>query len=149
MRVVAFVLVLIHSLQAEAEAEVLELDDSNFENTISTFDLVFVDFYAPWCGHCKRLSPEVHTFQSNKLGSIFSLQQHNLPIQIPSPSVALILFHLRLQLDEAAPLLAAFNQPILIAKLNADKFPSLAHKYAVQYVLPYSFTLSFFIHLMT
>lgn len=38
---------------------VLELDESNFDSTISTYDYVFVDFYAPWCGHCKRLAPEV------------------------------------------------------------------------------------------
>lgn len=44
------------------DGKVLELDESNFDAVISTFDLVFVDFYAPWCGHCKRLSPEVYIY---------------------------------------------------------------------------------------
>ncbi|XP_028782878.1 protein disulfide-isomerase 5-2 [Neltuma alba] len=100
---VASVFLLIHSLLLNFSAfssaqpfsvdgTVLELDESNFDSVISTFDLVFVDFYAPWCGHCKRLSPE---------------------------------------LDAAAPALAALKEPIVIAKVNADKFTSLAKKYDV------------------
>jgi len=41
------------------DGKVLELDNSNFDSVIANFDYVFVDFYAPWCGHCKRLSPEL------------------------------------------------------------------------------------------
>lgn len=74
------------------DGSVLELDESNFDSAISTFDIILVDFYAPWCGHCKRLSPE---------------------------------------LDAAAPMLAKLNAPILVAKLNADKFTRLASKYEI------------------
>ncbi|XP_057469829.1 protein disulfide-isomerase 5-2 [Actinidia eriantha] len=47
------------SNQFAIDGKVLELTESNFDAAISTFDYIFVDFYAPWCGHCKRLSPEL------------------------------------------------------------------------------------------
>ncbi|KAE9457476.1 hypothetical protein C3L33_10619, partial [Rhododendron williamsianum] len=50
------------SSQFSIDGKVLELDESNFDAAISSFDYVFVDFYAPWCGHCKRLSPEGRSY---------------------------------------------------------------------------------------
>lgn len=44
--------------------KVLELDESNFDAAISSFDYILVDFYAPWCGHCKRLAPQVYFLYS-------------------------------------------------------------------------------------
>ncbi|KAI3972975.1 hypothetical protein MKX01_019633 [Papaver californicum] len=44
---------------AAADGKVLELVDSNFDSAIASIDFLLVDFYAPWCGYCKRLSPEL------------------------------------------------------------------------------------------
>lgn len=39
-------------------SDVLELSDSDFSTRVAETDTTLVMFYAPWCGHCKRLKPE-------------------------------------------------------------------------------------------
>ncbi|KAL2497323.1 Protein disulfide-isomerase 5-2 [Abeliophyllum distichum] len=78
--------------QFKVNGKVLELEESNFGAAISTFDYILVDFYAPWCGHCKRLAPE---------------------------------------LDKAAPVLAGLKQPIIVAKIDADRYKRLASKHEI------------------
>mmetsp|Transcript_10168 Transcript_10168/g.13880 ORF Transcript_10168/g.13880 Transcript_10168/m.13880 type:complete len:133 (-) Transcript_10168:433-831(-) len=45
------------SLWVDASANVKVLDDSNYKESISDGKLYLIKFYAPWCGHCKRLAP--------------------------------------------------------------------------------------------
>ena len=40
------------------ENNILVLDDSNFEEVLGLHPLLLVKFYAPWCGHCKKLAVE-------------------------------------------------------------------------------------------
>eukprot|EP00899_Mesostigma_viride_P016032 jgi/Mesvir1/2442/Mv22171-RA.1 len=51
---------------------VITLTSANFSNVVHEGNkAVLVDFYAPWCGHCKRLAPEY-----SKLGLVVARDPH-------------------------------------------------------------------------
>ncbi|CAG9855345.1 unnamed protein product [Phyllotreta striolata] len=51
--------------------DVIELTDSNFEKlVIQSDDLWLVEFFAPWCGHCKNLAPHWAKAASELKGKI-------------------------------------------------------------------------------
>jgi len=45
-------------LSVACAGDVLTLTDSNFDSQLVNADLALVKFYAPWCGHCKKIAPE-------------------------------------------------------------------------------------------
>lgn len=57
LRKYLFLAILISAVFANEE-DVLELTDDDFTSRIAEHETVLVMFYAPWCGHCKKLKPE-------------------------------------------------------------------------------------------
>ncbi|KAI0233262.1 Protein disulfide-isomerase A5 [Lamellibrachia satsuma] len=43
---------------ADEESDVAHLTDESFDDYIATNPSVLIMFYAPWCGHCKKMKPE-------------------------------------------------------------------------------------------
>ncbi|KAL9975849.1 hypothetical protein ACROYT_G013058 [Oculina patagonica] len=49
------------------QANVIQLTSENFDSVVNGDKFAFVEFYAPWCGHCKSLAPTY-----DKLGEAFA-----------------------------------------------------------------------------
>ncbi|KAG0276455.1 protein disulfide-isomerase precursor, partial [Linnemannia exigua] len=58
---------------ADVKSDVIDLTAKNFASSVSDEKLMLVEFFAPWCGHCKALAPEYEIAATE-------LKEHNIPI---------------------------------------------------------------------
>src|ERR671912_2155442 len=49
--------------------EPIVLTDSNFASEVTKYPLILVDFWAPWCGPCRMVSPIIEQLASEYAGN--------------------------------------------------------------------------------
>ena len=53
-----------------ASANVLELTDATFQQTVASSPTLLVDFWAPWCGPCKMIGPIIEEIATELAGKV-------------------------------------------------------------------------------
>lgn len=48
----------------------ITLNDSNFQSAVSKNRLIVVDFWAPWCGPCRAVSPVIEQLANELVGKV-------------------------------------------------------------------------------
>ncbi|XP_033830837.2 protein disulfide isomerase family A, member 8 [Periophthalmus magnuspinnatus] len=65
-----FFLLLSFDTAGPARRDVLELADADFDYLATEHETMLVKFYAPWCGHCKKLAPDFEKAATKLKGTV-------------------------------------------------------------------------------
>lgn len=94
----------------------IEITAENFEETITDNDIVLVDFWADWCGPCKRFGPVYQKASEEYDGIVFAKLDTDANYELTS------------QLGiEGIPTLMAFREGVLVFN-QAGALPGQALK---------------------
>jgi len=55
---------------SEPAKSIIELTDSNFDSMLAGEKLMLVDFWAPWCGPCRWVSPVLEEIAKENVGKL-------------------------------------------------------------------------------
>eukprot|EP01050_Picozoa_sp_SAG11_P014541 SAG11_NODE_1802_length_4237_cov_4.045916_2_plen_107_part_00 len=58
-----------HGGDAGGTTNIVQLTSSNFDELVGAEKGAIIEFYAPWCTHCKHLKPQFEKLASTYLGS--------------------------------------------------------------------------------
>lgn len=50
--------------------EPITLTNSNFKNEVSKYPILLIDFWAPWCGPCRMISPMIEQLAREYTGKV-------------------------------------------------------------------------------
>jgi thioredoxin 1 len=100
----------------------INIDAENFEDTITENDIVLVDFWADWCGPCKRFEP-IYEKASEEHGDIVFAKLDTEENQMLTGQLGI----------EGIPTLMAFREGVLVFN-QAGALPAPALKQVIDAV---------------
>ena len=80
-----------------ASPNVIELTESNFSEHVKSGTLVVADFWAPWCGPCRHLSPTIDKIADQfagkvKVGKVNVDENPNIAVKYDVMTIPRVLF---------------------------------------------------------